>query len=63
MGKILKESLNFPDAKIVFESQENQIIVSSRTKEAIQNQFFSTKTILIKPGEEIKGFEYIHECY
>ncbi|HEY9387870.1 MAG TPA: hypothetical protein VIP70_12585 [Nitrososphaeraceae archaeon] len=47
MGKILKESLNFPDAKMVFESQENQIIVSSRTNEAIQNQFFSTKTILI----------------
>lgn len=40
----------------------NQIIVSSYTKEKIQNQF-SIKTILIKSGEEIKAFEYIHEYY
>jgi adenylate cyclase len=40
----------------------NQIIVSSNTKERIQNQF-STKRILIKSGEEIKAFEYIHEYY
>jgi class 3 adenylate cyclase/plastocyanin len=40
----------------------NQIIVSSHTKERIQNEF-STKTILIKRGEEIKAFEYIHEYY
>jgi class 3 adenylate cyclase/plastocyanin len=40
----------------------NQIIVSSHTKERIQNEF-STKTILVKPGEEIKAFEHIHEYY
>jgi class 3 adenylate cyclase/plastocyanin len=40
----------------------NQIIVSSYTKERIQNQF-SIKTILIESGEEIKAFEYIHEYY
>jgi hypothetical protein len=36
--------------------------VSSHTKEGIQNEF-SIKTILVKPGEEIKAFEHIHEYY
>jgi class 3 adenylate cyclase len=40
----------------------NHIIVSSYTKERIKNEF-STNTILIRAGEEIKAFEYIREYY
>jgi class 3 adenylate cyclase len=40
----------------------NQIIVSSHTRERVQNQF-STKPIMIKDGEEIKAFEHIREYY
>jgi class 3 adenylate cyclase len=40
----------------------NQIIVSSHTRERIQNQF-SVETLLVKVGEEIKAFEYEREYY
>jgi class 3 adenylate cyclase len=40
----------------------NQIIVSSHTRERIQNQF-SIEPITVKVGEEIKAFEYIREYY
>jgi class 3 adenylate cyclase len=40
----------------------NQIIVSSHTRERVQNQF-STKPITITAGEEIKAFEHIREYY
>jgi class 3 adenylate cyclase len=37
----------------------NQIIVSSHTRERIQNQF-NVKPIKVKVGEEIKAFEYVN---
>jgi class 3 adenylate cyclase len=39
-----------------------QIIVSSHTRERIQNQF-SVETLMVKVGEEIKAFEYEREYY
>lgn len=40
----------------------NQIIVSSHTRERIQNQF-NVKPITVKVGEEIKAFEYERKYY
>ena len=40
----------------------NQILVSSHTKDKIQDQF-NLRTILVKPNEEIKAFEEIREYY
>jgi class 3 adenylate cyclase/plastocyanin len=40
----------------------NQIIISSHTKDKIQDHF-TTRTILVKPHEEIKAFEDIREYY
>jgi class 3 adenylate cyclase len=40
----------------------NQIIVSSHTRERIQNQL-NVKPITVKVGDEIKAFEYERKYY
>ncbi|MFY9965924.1 MAG: adenylate/guanylate cyclase domain-containing protein [Nitrososphaeraceae archaeon] len=49
-------------SRVESKATANQIIVSSHTRERIQNQF-SVETLMVKVGEEIKAFEYEREYY